>query len=248
MKNNIVSALVLAFLLCGGCAAMEESHNKATYHYQMGQSYLAERNYTKALVELTEAEKLMPDDPDLLNRLGLAYYFKGKYELAEQKYLKALELRPVFSDARNNLGVNYLEMRRWDDAIKQFNTVTDDLFFQNHDDACMNLALAYHGKGDNATALTMLRPVVARNPKNAAAHLNLGRIYNADERVDLAIAEFKKAVELNRDYATAHYYLGLAYLKQKNISLALKAFNEVVRIVPDAEIGQLSKEYVDMLK
>ncbi len=248
MKNNIVSAVVLALLLCGGCAVMEESQKKATYHYQMGQSYLAERNYTKALVELTEAEKLMPDDPDLLNRLGLAYYFKGKYEIAEKKYLKALELRPVFSDARNNLGVNYLEMQRWDDAIKQFKMVTDDLFFQNHDDASMNLALAYHGKGDNTTALAVLRPVVARNPQNAAAHLNLGRVYNADERVELAIGEFKKAVEINHDYATAHYYLGLAYLKEKNMSLALKAFKEVVRIAPDAEIGQLSKEYVDMLK
>ncbi len=248
MKMQFVLALVLAVFLCGGCAVMDESQKKASYHYQMGQSYLAERNYTKALVELTEAEKLMPDDPDLLNRLGLAYYFKGKYEMAEQKYLKALQLRPAFSDARNNLGVDYLEMRRWDDAIRQLKTVTDDIFFQSHDDACMNLALAYHGKGDNATALSLLRPVVARNPKNAAAHLNLGRVYNADERVELAVAEFKKAVEINRDYAMAHYYLGLAYLKEKNISLALKSFREVMRIVPDSEIGQMSREYVDMLK
>ncbi len=248
MKNKIVQALVLAAFLCGGCAVMEESQKKATYHHQMGQSYLAERNYTKALVELTEAEKITPDDPDLLNRLGLAYFFKGKFEIAEKKYLKALELRPVFSDARNNLGVDYMEMKRWDDAIRQFKMVTDDLFFQNHDEACMNLALAYHGKGENATALSLLRPVVARNPKNAAAHLNLGRIYNADERTELAVAEFRKAVELNRDYATAHYHLGLAYLKEKNITLALKAFQEVVRIAPDAEIGQMSKEYVDMLK
>lgn len=248
MKNKIVHVLVLAALLCGGCAVMEDSQKKASYHFQMGVSYLMEKNYTKALVELTEAEKINPGDPDLQNRLGQAYFFKGKYEIAEQKYLKALALRPDFSDARNNLGVNYLEMQRWDDAIKQLKLVVDDIFFQNHDDASMNLALAYHGKGDNETALTMLRPVVARNPKNPVAHMNLGRIYNAEERVGMAIEEFSKAVELDRDFAKAYYFLGLSYLKTKNISMALKTFQEVVRTAPDTEIGQLSREYIDALK
>jgi len=248
MKNKIVQAGVLAALLCCGCAVMEESQKKASYHYQMGVSNLLEKNYTKALVELTEAEKLNPDDPDLQNQLGQAYFFKEKFEIAEKKYLRALELRPQFSEARNNLGVNYLEMQRWDDAIQQLKLAADDIFYQNHDDASMNLALAYHGKGDNGTALAILRPIVARNPKNPIAHVNLGRVYNAEGRVSLAIAEFTKAVEINRDFARAYYYLGLAHLKAKDMPLAQKAFEEVVRIAPDTEIGQLSREYIDVLK
>ena len=69
---------------------------------------------------MTEAEKLTPDDPDLLNKLALAYFYKQRYELAEQRYLKALKLRPGSSEYRNNLGVNYLQMNRWDNAIQQF--------------------------------------------------------------------------------------------------------------------------------
>jgi Tfp pilus assembly protein PilF len=151
--------LTLVFVtvaVCFGCAAMEASEKKASYHYQMGLSFLAEGNYTRALIDLTEAEKITPNDPLLMNYLGQAYFFKKRYDLAETKYLKAIAIKPTFSEARNNLGVNYLEMQRWDDAIIQLTMVKDDIFYQSHDAACMNLALAYYGKGDYQSALSFL--------------------------------------------------------------------------------------------
>lgn len=243
--------LILTFVtvaVCTGCAVLEASQKKASYHYQMGLSFLAEGNYTRALIDFSEAEKITPDDPLLLNYLGQVYYFKKRYDLAETKYLRAIAVKPTFSEARNNLGVNYLEMQRWDDAINQLTIVKDDIFYQNHDAACMNLALAYFGKGDYATALSLLRPVMSSNPRNPVVRMNLGRVYFADEKVGLAIAEFKKSIELNRDYARAHYNLALAYLKIQETAAAKAEFNEVIRIDGDGEIGQLSKEYLEMLK
>lgn len=248
MKNLLLTLVVLVSLLGPGCAAMEASRKKASYHYQMGLSFLAEGNYTRALIDLTEAEKITPDDPQLLNYLGQVYYLKKRYDLAESKFLRAISLRPKFSEARNNLGVNYMEMQRWDDAIKQLTIVVDDLFYQNHDDACMNLALAYFGKADYARALSILRPVISRNPRNPVARMNMGRIYMADEKVTLAIEEFRKAIELNKDYARARYNLALAYLKIQDVSAAKKEFQEVIRIDTDGELGQLSREYLDMFK
>lgn len=248
MKNLFLTLAVLVSLLGTGCAAMEASKKKASYHYQMGLSFLAEGNYTRALIDFTEAEKIIPDDPQLLNYLGQVYYLKKRYDLAEPKFLKAINLRPNFSEARNNLGVNYMEMQRWDDAIRQLTIVVDDLFYQDHDNARMNLALAYFGKGDRSTALSVLRPVISSNPRNPVARLNLGRIYMADDKVALAIEEFRRAIELNRDYAKAHYNLALAYLKIKDIPAAKKEFSEVIRIDQDGEFGQLSREYLDMFK
>ena len=149
------------------------------------------------------------------NYLGQAYYYKKRYDLAEPKYLRAIELRPNYSEARNNLGVTYLEMQQWDKAIKQFTLVYNDIFYQNHDAAAMNLALAYYGKGEYDMALSLLRPVIANNPRSPVASLNLGRVYFSDDKTGLAIEEFKKAIELNGNYANAHYLLALAYLKIK---------------------------------
>lgn len=249
MRRYLLSFIVLLLTLpfCG-CGIREAQMKKASYHYQMGLSYLGENNPTGALVELTEAEKLTPDDPELLNYLGLAYYRKNRYDIAEQKYRRALELRPDYSEARNNLGVNYLEMKRWDDAIAALKQVTDDLFYKDQVSAMINLGLAYYGKGDFPTALSVLRSVVASNQRDPRAHLHLGKVYQAQGRIDLAIDEFKKATEIYKDYAGAWYQLGEVYLAKQEKAEARSAFREVLRIAPDSEIGQLAREHLDSLK
>jgi type IV pilus assembly protein PilF len=241
-------ALLFLSLFCSGCIFGEAARNKASYHYQMGLSCLGENNISGALVELTEAEKLSPDDPELLNYLGLAYYRKNKFDLAEQKYLRALALKPNFPEARNNLGVDYMELKRWNDSIYQLKIVTEDIFYQDQEAASINLGLAYFGKGDYPNALSVLRSVVAGNPRNPRARVNLGKVYLALDKIELAIMEFTKAVQLNKDYANAHYNLGLAHLKTNDKKAAVSAFQEVIRIAPDSEIGQLSREYIDLLK
>lgn len=239
---------MLVLIPLAGCAGSEAVKRQTAYHYQMGIAYLGEDNVTRALVELTEAEKYTPDDPELLNHLGIAYFRKKKYDIAEQKYLQAIALKPSFSNARNNLGVAYMEMKRWDDAIRQFKLVTEDIFFNAQDMAAINLGLAYLGKGDYEQALAVLRSAVSTYPADPNAHLSLGRVYFAMEKTGLAIGEFRRAIELNRNYANAYYQLGIAHLKQKHNEAARDAFKEVVRLVPESEIGQLSREKLDLLK
>lgn len=239
---------VAVLLLVSGCALSKGEKNRSIYHYQMGQSYFVENNFTGALQELTEAEKLTPKDPELLNLLGLTYFRKGRYELAEAKYLKALSQRENYSEVRNNLGVNYLEMKRWDDAIQQFQRVQDDIFYQGQENAAINLGLAYLGKGDYPQALTVLRGQVSKNGNDPRTRVNLGRVYFAMDKTELAVEEYQKALQLNRSYASAHYHMGLAQMKLKDAEGAKNSFKEVARIAPDSEMGQLSREYLDLLK
>lgn len=241
-------SLLAVVLLATGCSMNQASKNKSLYHYQMGQSFYAENNFTAALIEYSEAEKLTPKNPALLNDLGLAYFRKGRYDLAEAKYLRALELKPEYSEARNNLGVNYLEMKRWDDAIAQFKRIQDDIFYQGQDNAATNLGLAYLGKGEHEQALALLRNAVSKNPADPRSRVYLGRVYFALDKPDLAVGEYRKALQLNGSYASAHYYLALAQVKLKDGAAAKRAFKEVIRIAPDSEIGQLSREYLDLLK
>ncbi|HBA87213.1 MAG TPA: hypothetical protein DCZ75_04265 [Geobacter sp.] len=248
MSRPIPIMLAVLLLFASGCALSQKDKNRFTYHYQMGQSFYAENNFTGALQEFTEAEKLMPEDPELLNQLGLAYFRKGRFDLAEAKYLKALGYRPGYSEARNNLGVNYLEMKRWDEAIVQLRTVQDDIFYQGQESVVINLGLALLGKGEYQQALTVLRGAVAKNGSDPRLRLHLGRVYFALDKTELAIDEYRKALQINGSYASAHYHLALAQVKLKDTEAARGAFREVVRIAPDSEIGQLSREYLDLLK
>jgi len=249
-----ISHIILLLLLPAltGCVTsrnrQEVKPDPVAYHYQMGLSFLGERNYTSALVELTEAERLDPDNPDILYNLGMAYMGKRRPDLAEPRFQKAILLKPNNSVARNDLGVAYLDLKRWDNAIQQFKIVKDDIFYENSENAAINLGLAYLGKGDYTHAQEELRAVVNANPRKLEAHLSLGRVYFAMDKADQAITEYNKALEIYRDYGDAHYYLGLAQLKLQNIDAARSAFREVVRIKPNSELGHSALGYLELLK
>lgn len=239
---------LLVTLAVTGCATQGVKSNQESYHYQMGLSYLGERNYTSALIELTEAEKMDPENPELLYKLGLAYLGKKRYDLAEQKLQQAIMLKPNYSSARNDLGVVYLELKRWDNAIQQFKIVKDDIFYQDSESAAINLGLAYLGKGDYSKALEELRAVIVANPRNPVARLSLGRVWFAMDKTEQAVVEYRKALEIFKDFGAAYYYLGLAQLKQNNLDAAKSSFNEVLRIIPDSELGHASIGYLELLK
>jgi len=248
VRRILLLALLPVSLLNAGCAIGEAARKNASYHYQMGLSYLGENNVTGALVELTEAEKLTPDDPELQYNLGRAYFRKNHFDLAEKRFVRAIVLKPEFSEAKYNLGLTYLQMKRWDDAICQFSQVNEDIFYQNQELASVNLGIAYLSKGEYPKALSTLRTAVNTYPRNPIAKVYLGQVYLALNKVELAIIEFNRALELSKDYANAYYNLGQAYLKNKDNQAAVASFREALRIAPDSEIGQHSREYIDLLK
>ena len=246
--------LLLALLLvaASGCATAgrkgEVHQNPASYHYQMGLSYLGERNYTSALVELSEAERLDGENPELLYNLALAYIGKKRYALAAPRLERAVALKPNYSVARNLLGVVCLELKQWDRAIDLFRQVKEDIFSEEGENAAINLGLAYLGKGDLPRAQEELAAAVAANPRNPVARLCLGRVLFAMERTEQAVSEYLRSLDLFPEYGDAFLYLGVARLKLGNQAGARAAFTEVVRIKPDSESGRLALGYLDTLK
>jgi Tfp pilus assembly protein PilF len=246
--------LLIILITVTGCASGRENQpqfgksDPAAYHFQMGVSYLGEGNYTSALFELDAAEKLDPDNPELLYNLGRAYVAKKRPDLAVPKYQKALQIRENYTTARNDLGLAYMELKRWDDAIQQFKIVKDDLFYDNTENAVINLGLAYLGKGDYPKAQEELRTIAAANPRNPFTRLALGRVLFAMDKTELAIIEYKRALDVVKEFGAAYYYLGLAYLKLNNKAAARDSFKEAVRLMPDTDLGHSALEYLDLLK
>ena len=78
--------------------------NAQDAHMNLGVAYLSLKDYYKAVLQLEEAIRLVPDFAAAYNNLGKAYEGLGQYYKARFNYEKAVEFNPQYADAYLNLG------------------------------------------------------------------------------------------------------------------------------------------------
>ena len=66
-----------------------------------------------ALVHLQEAAKIHPGYKSPFLLMGNANNYLKNYEASVQSYLRALQLDPDFTEAKNNLGITYRDAGRY---------------------------------------------------------------------------------------------------------------------------------------
>jgi len=99
------------------------------------------------------------DLPELWNNLGNVYRRKGFLYQAIEAYQKALSLDKDFYIARLNLGVAFLEIKRYSEAIMILQPLLGKL---DRDELYIALAIAYEKSGRYADFIAMYER--AKNP------------------------------------------------------------------------------------
>lgn len=249
-KHNLwhILILLLATLLLTGCGGGKKNVDQGEAHYILGVSYLRENNPTLALKEFRLAAQSKPESAHIQAALAQAYHLKKALPEAEEHYLKALKLDPDNAQVQNNLAALYLDMERWNDAIRYFRKASSDLTFTSAEVALTGLGYAYLQKGEYLAAVTACKEALAHNLRYPPAHLRLGEAYYALDKTGLAIEAYRQALSLAPGYSAAHYKLALAYMKGGETEKAVASFREVIRLSPDSEQGRLSVDYLKLLE
>ena len=125
-------------------------------------------------------------------------------------YERALELRPNFTKAYDNIGRVHLTAGRSDEALLAYERAVegDPTFGAFH--AGRGLALRALGRRDEA--IEALRRGATLAPTNAAIHVNLGTVLAEHGMRDAAITSYRAAVQAEPNWSTAHRSLGLTLI------------------------------------
>src|SRR5262245_8417547 len=153
---------------------------------------------------------------------------RGDLSHAIERLQRALVIYADYLDARNDLGAQYLKLKRFHEAAEQFRIVLEqDAKYFN---ARFNRGLVLIEQKDYPSAIAQLKQAVSIDPAQPVAQLWLGVALL--QTGDLPGAEH----ELSRALITggsrcivAHYYLAQAYLRRGDTveaSGALKAYLE----------------------
>ncbi len=174
-------------------------------HLAMGAVYLARGRSAQASEELAAAERLAPADDAICRQIAASFARTGKLPEAERAFQRAIALRPSYWQNYNAYGSHLLEAGRYDEARAQFERVID--LRPESDAGYSNLGAALILAGRVAEAEPHLGAALAIRPSEAVYN-NLGFVYYAGGKYDLAARQWRAAIALGDELAEHYSNLG----------------------------------------
>ena len=176
----------------------------------LGVAYFRKGEYTQATQALKKVVDQNADDKEVVQLLGLSYYYLGRTREAIPLLERVHSWFPVANvDASYLLGISYMRVSDYEKARKAFAQMYDT----GEDSAASHLILARMllREGYDPIAEQELLKAAALDPKLPGVHLFLGELYTYKSEVEKAIAELKTELTLNPVNAEAMYKLADAY-------------------------------------
>lgn len=246
------AALVVCFGLAF-CASAPKTQARARerdpqYQYNMGLFYLNGNRVDEALAHLERSLALNPRSFLAWNAVGLARSMKGDLQGAAAAYEKALEIDPVFTEARNNLGTIYQELRFMDKAEAEFRKALGDAAYPSLELPRYNLARLYFMMDRVDEAVAEVEHAIRIKPRFAMAHNLKGLILEQKGDLAAAVDAFAEAARIVPDDATFGFNLGSALFKNGEYGRAKEALERVSSRITDPDTQAKLREYLAAIK
>ncbi len=134
------------------------------FYFNQGKSFLALKDYEKAVESLSRALKIEPNSFRAHNFCGLSYFWQKNYRMAEEHFLESVKLNSSFAEAYTNLGALYFAWRRFDEAKK---------FLEKAIELSPNSVAGHFSLG----SLPLLRGEIEEGTKHLVQALEINPIY-----------------------------------------------------------------------
>jgi tetratricopeptide (TPR) repeat protein len=191
-----------------------------------------------------------------VNEKGLNALESGDFEEAEECFLRAADMLPIYSDAKNNLGVLYYRTQRVEEAQKVWKQVVQK--DPEYATAWYNLGLFTVNSGDFAKAEEYFLRAAKEQPDFWKAKIQIARINlisnKKNEAKKLAAAAYAKAPNVEEIWSLYSYILAQTADEAKAIKIlekkvpsatAVKMLGEIYAVIGDYA---KAKTYLESLK
>jgi tetratricopeptide (TPR) repeat protein len=148
-----------------------------------------------------------------------------------------LEVDDRNTQALTMMGVAYLEMRNFEEALPWLQKAVDvqPKLTQNQ----LNLAACLIGLKHYDEAKQNLNAILEGSPKFPRAHYHLGLLYEEQGDLEKAMQEYEKEIAMHSDSFIARFNLGRLKLRLDDHSGYMEQMREVVQIAPKNPAGYL---------
>lgn len=236
--KRLLSAFLLAVLVgCGGATPDAETpaelppvNPAAAREFNTGARLLARGGRARTRRAITHFETALELDPNVWEahyNLGVIARAAGELREAITHFEAAREIQPAAGEVLVGLAEARYALGEADQAAGLLND-----YVSGHPDSIpvrIALTAVERQRGRHDEALGHAREVLVRQPRNAAALAEIGRIYRAREQYDVAQLVFQKAIEI-QDSASLHNDMGLLELARGDTQAAFEQFAAAINL------------------
>jgi len=198
--------------------------------------------YTSArVVSVAELRQVVPAAAKKQYELGLKAVAKGDVTTAASRFEAALTIYPEYLAARNDLGAQYLKLKRIDEAEKHFQTVIEK--DPKNFNAQFNLGLVRVERKAYADAISELNKSIVIDSTRPVARLWLGFALLESGDLGNAERELTKALVMGgAQCVAAHYHLARIYFARGDNDEAVRALHAYLDEAPKGEYAADAKQ------
>lgn len=243
--------LITSMIACSTSTETASKKSKdlrvAYLHLRIGTSYLKAEKYPQAIQELKNANRLDPKNHVILNNLGLAYFGRGKAELAIQTIKQAILIHPNYTEAKYNLARILISQTKYKKAVAILQDAKKDLTYVSPENIHSSLGEAYYQLNEYQKAHSELSIALQTNRKFCPALRFHGQVLyflkdykNAASSLDQALANCDKL-----KMPEVLYYSGLSYFKLGQVEKSEARLNELIKLDVDSKYILDAKRILD---
>jgi predicted TPR repeat methyltransferase len=150
---------------------------------------------------------------------------------AAASYHRALERKPDYPEALNNLGIALMDQSQTPEAMAAFQKALD--LKPDFPEACNNFGLALLAQKKFSEAVGYGRRALELKPNYPEAHKTLGDALREQGKLEEAAKAYRRAVDAKPDYAEAYNNLGVILANQGKPDEAIAYYRQALELNPD---------------
>ena len=199
------------------------------------------------VVSAAELRQVVPPAAKKQYERGLKLVSKGKYQEAASHFQEALALYPDYLAARNDLGAQYLKLKRLDEAQQHFEIVLGN--DPKNFNAKFNMGLVQIERQNYTEALSLLNQAIAIDSSRPVARLWIGIAKLEMGDIEAAEAELTRALIIGgEECVAAHYHLARIYLTRGGLNEAARSVRSYIQLAPRGEFISQAKELAKQIE
>ena len=219
----------------------------------------AQRNPTQYIKLKKLSEVKAKDDPNAKIKdefsQAINLFDDGKFDKALELFLSFQQKKPDMYKVGLNIGNCYLELKKYKEAINEFNKVLDKIKEENPElkgsktasQIFASIGDIYMRQDNLKKAEKYFKKSIEIDQSDHALAYNIAEILFLANKTDDAIKYYNLAIKIKPDWPKSYKQIGYAFLNKGNTKKAIEVFKKYIQLDPKSSDAQIIKDVIKSL-